>query len=341
MVKGLDGSRDPRAASWREQLPLLDVVDLLPDLERFPVRHQISNVGAPRWDDERGVEWTFSHDRMLFHGRDPKTGAEHGWWGTNGAVAPQPFDEMPLIDMTRGTLFAIDDQTQRQHELVRLPAGEWFVGKPTRALDRLFVQTNKRVLAYAPDRQAASPLAPPLLDWQLVLPEGDTRPVAVSVAELLDGWLVSLFHYAGPEFAGFESLVPHAQQVVHIGADGVATGVGERAIRDHEITLGGSPAVPQASWWLSPLLYTLGRWPASTLDTGLTRPPRLAALPEVPLFYPLAAVLMLISLALAAWWLRGAPVGAARRRLWLATCALIGLPAFFSLVCLEPRAPRR
>ncbi len=340
LVKGLEDSHDPRAASWREQLPFLDVVDLMPDLERFPVRHQISNVGSARWDETRGIEWTFSHDRMMFHGRDPKTGADHGWWGTTGVVAPQSFDEIPLSDMTPTSMFAIDDETQRQHELVRLAEGEWFVGMPVRALDRLLVQTNKRVLAYEPDRQAASPFAPPLLDWQLALPVGETRSVQVTVAELLDGWLVSLFYFAGPEFDGFKGLVPHWQQVVYVDDNG-ATVVGERRdIRGHTITLGGSPAIPQASWWVSPVLYTLGRWPNSVLDQGLTQPTRLAAVPDVPMFYPLAGALMLISLALGAWWLRGAHVGAGRRRIWLATCALIGLPAFFSLVCLEPRAPR-
>jgi hypothetical protein len=341
LARGLQDSRDPRAASWREQLPLLDVAGLMPDLERFPVRHQIGNVGMPRWDETRGIEWTFGHDRMLFHGREPTTGADRGWWGTTGVDSPQPFAEIPLAGMTRSTLFSIDAETQRQHELVRLPAGEWFVGMPTHALDRLLVLTNRSVLAYEPDRQARSPFAPPLLDWQLALPENGTRPVQVSIAELLDGWLVSFFVYAGPEFDGFEGLVPHWQQVVHVD-DGGATVVGERRdIRGHSITLGGSPAMPEASWWLSPVLCTLGRWPGSVLDRGLTRPPRLAAWPDVPMFPPLAGALMLLSLALGAWWLRGARVGAARRRLWLATCAVIGLPAFLSLVCLEPRAPRR
>jgi hypothetical protein len=278
---------------------------------------------------------------MMFRGRDPTTGSDRGWWGTTGTEAPQPFAEVPLTDMTARALFAIDDETQRQHELVRLPPGEWFTARPTRAFDRLFLVTNQRLLAYAPDRHATSSFAPPLLDWQIPLPGSQAQPVSIIVAELFDGWLVSLYYYAGAEFNGFEELVPHWQQVVFVDDKGATVVGGRRDVRGQQITLGGSPVVPEASWWLSPALYTLARIPHVVLDQGLTRPPRLAAAPNVRMFYPLAAGLMLVSLALGAWWLRAAPVSTGRRRLWLATCGLIGLPAFLSLICLEPRAPRR
>jgi len=342
VIKGLVGSRDPRAASWRQQLPLLDVAEVMPDIERFSVRHQVSNLGARWWDEKRNVEWTFSHDRMMFHGRDPKTGADHGWWGTAGAGTTQSFAQIPTFGVTANTLYAIDDTTQRQHELVRLPPGEWFVGRPVRALKRTLVLTNKRVLAYRSDWRTSSPDSPLLLDWQLATASDNEQPITVSVVELLDGWLVSLFHYPGPEFDGFERLAAPWQQVVYVGADGATKVVGERRdLGDVQIVLGGSIAVPKTSWWLSPLLYTLGRWPESVLDKGLTQPPKLAPLPEVRVFYPVAAALMLLSLALGYWWLRGASISAARRRLWLASCAVLSLPAFLSLTCLEPRTPRR
>ncbi len=36
-------------------------------------------------------------------------------------------------------------------------------------------------------------------------------------------------------------------------------------------------------------------------------------------------------------YMRNTRMAASRRRLWLVSCALLGLPAFLSLVCLEPR----
>ena len=336
IARGLEGSRDPRAAAWREQLPLLEVAGLPPDIERFPVRHQFGNVAQPWWDDTRNIKWTFSHDRMKFLGRDPRSGAARGWWGTRGIGAPEPFADVPASGMTRSILYTMDGESQRQHELVRLPAGEWFTGRPVHALYRVLLRTNRRLLAYRPDREALSPFAPPRLDWQLPLPEGEPAPM-VDIAELLDGWLVSVYYFDGREFDGFESLINPWQQVVYVDADGQATVVGERRnIRGHQVSLGDSVAVPVASWWVSPPLYALAHLP-DLLNTGLTQPPRFEPLPRVPLFYPLAVALMMLSLAAGYWWLRGTRADASRRGLWLVSCALLGMPAFLSLICLEPR----
>ncbi len=335
-LKGIDASRDPRAAAWREQLPLLPMAGIEPDLERFPVRHQIGNVAPPRWDDKRNIKWTFSHDRMQFLGRDARSGAVRGWWGTGGLGSAERFAHVPAYGMTPSILYAIDDDAQRQHELVRLPDGEWYTGRPVRALNRLLLLTNRRLLAYRLDRDAPSEFAPPTLDWQLSLATNEPTP-HVSIVELLDGWLVSLFYSDAREFDGFESLTDPWQQITFVAADGQSTVVAERrGIHDYHFSVTGSVMVPVASWWLSPPLYVLAHVP-DLLDTGLTQAPRLELLPGVPLFYPLALGLMLLSLAAGSWWLRGTRVSIARRRLWLASCATIGVPAFLSLMCLEPR----
>jgi len=337
LAKGLEHSRDPRVPAWLAQLPLLQVAGLSPDIERFPVRHQLGNLAPSWWDDERGIQWTFSHDRMQFHGRIPASGEERGWWGPGGLGVPGRFADVPAFGMTRDVLHAIDHKAQRQHELVRLPAGEWFVGRPVHALDRVLLLTNRRLLAYRPDRQALSAFAPPQLDWQVPLAEDELAPL-VDVFELLDGWLVSLFYFDAREFDGFASLAEPWQHVVHIDGEGRATLVGERrGIRGQQVSLGASVAVPAASWWVSPPLYALARLPGLLLESGLTQPPRLELLPRVRRFQQLALACQLVAL-LAGWlWLRGTPVSRSRRALWLASCAVLGLPAFLSLVCLEPR----
>lgn len=112
------------------------------------------------------------------------------------------------------------------------------------------------MLAYRRDRTALSQFAPPILDWQLPIAEGEFAPI-VDVAETLDGWLVSLFYFDTREYSGFESLVEPWQQVFYVDADGAATAVGERHnIRDHNATFGASETVPAASWWVSPI-----NWP--------------------------------------------------------------------------------
>ena len=336
LIKGLQQSKDSRAVAWREQLPLLEVAEATPDIERFPVRHQLGNVAQPWWDDKRNIKWTFSHDQMKFRGRALGGRTSPGWWGARGIDAREPFTDVPSSAMTRNILYAIDAESQSQHELVRLPAGEWFRGTPVNALSRVLIQTNKRLLAYRADPTALSPFAPPKLDWQLPLSQREHAPM-VLVAELLDGWLVSLYYFDEMEFDGFQFLTKPWQQVVYLDPEGQATVVGERRnIGDHQVSLGNSATVPVASWWVSPPLYALAHAP-DLLDTGLTQPPRFDPLPDVPPFYPLAIALMLVSLAAGYAWLRGTQVRSSRRRLWLVSCALIGIPAFLSLICLEPR----
>ena len=339
--KGLAHSTDPRAAAWREQLPLLEVGGLITDVDRFPVRHQLGNTGKPWWDETSGTEWTFSHDRMLYHGREPRTGEDRGWWGTDGAGDDAPYTQVPSVATTRDTLYAIDKENARQHVLLTLAPGEAFTGRPVRALDRTLVVTSRRVLAYVDDRAAASPFAAPRLDWEVALPEGRAHLVQVDVAALMDGWLVSLFFDPSREYGGFEAMFPPWQRVLFVDAGGTATDVGGReGVFDHRVSWGGAPLVPSASWWASPVLHLLARAPTVVLDLGLTRPPTLEPVPRVRAFVPLAAALMVLSLALGAWWLRGTRASPARRRVWLASCALLGLPALLSLLCLERRAAR-
>jgi hypothetical protein len=88
-------------------------------------------------------------------------------------------------------------------------------------------------------------------------------------------------------------------------------------------------------------LYVLARWPHAALDEGLTQPTRLAAWPAVQGFWAITVALAVLSLGLGAWWLRGVPMRASRRRLWLALCAGLGLPGLVSRVFLESRASRR
>ena len=344
MVLALEGSIDARAESWREQLPLMEPLRLYPGVHRFPLRHQLSNLNVPtQWYDEtRNIFWTFSHDRMLFHGRNPENGADHGWWGVNGTGDTTPFNEVPfaLHDgylMTRSALYAIDEDDNRPHELIRLAEGEQFVNTPERQFNRMFLLTNQRVLTYREDRNAVSAFAPPILDWQLPLPQGVAQLEFVDVAELLDGWLVSTLYGEGQRQIGFNQFHHYAvpsQQVVYLDDDR-----GVQLINQRAITRDFSP-LQQVDWWFSPLLHLLAEWPDSVLDKGLTWPLKADALPDAPVFYPVAIGLMLASFIVAMFWLRRVPMNTTRRYVWLVNCALLGVPALLALICLEPRRAR-
>lgn len=336
----LAGSNDPRAATWRAQLPEARLTGLIPDVERFPVRHQLGNVARPWWDGRRNVKWTFSHDAMMYHGRHPGTGASRGWWGKGGYASREPFTEVPIGSMTASSLHAVDRDTLHQRELVRLAGGEWFVGSPVRAQDRIFLLTNRRLLSYWWPRDTLPTRPAPRLDWALPIEDRGLRPMTVDVAELAGGSLVSFFYFDDWEYDGFEFLLRPWQRVLHVDGAGHASVVSERReIRDRQVNIGAHSSVPVVSWWVSPPLYLLAHVP-DLLDTGLTQPPRLELLPRQPALRVAALALMLASVVGAWIWLRRVHVTTARRRLWLATCALIGAPALLSLICLEPRTSR-
>lgn len=344
IVLGLAGSADPRAASWRAQLPLLEPMRIRPSLARFPVRQQLSNIRLPTgwYDKDRNVFWTFSHDAMLFVGRNPESGAAHGIFGRGGAGNNERFDSIPVVTesgdlMTAQALYGIDKDTQSVELRLALDAGEMFTSAPQRGFNRLVVLTNQRLLVLREDQRAAAWIKPLLPDWEAPLPHGPQHLESVALVELMDGWLLSFVYGDGMRqigFSQFQTVAEPSQEVLFVDADGQASRVGERRIN------ADFPALYRSSWWLSPPLDVLRMLPEATLDKGLTWPLELTPWPRVPALHIAALLLLLLSTATAWRWLRNSRVPAGRRRVWLASCALIGLPALISLVLLEPQEPQ-
>ncbi len=339
--EALAPSTDQRAAAWRAELPMARLTGLMPDIKRFPVRHQVGSVARPWWDGRRNVKWTFSHDAMMYHGRQPGTGVSRGWWGKAGFSSREPFAEMPVGTMTASSLHVISRDTLRQREVVRLPLGEWFTGSPARSGNRVFLLTNLRLHSYEWMRDTMRADMNPTLEWTLPLEDRGLLPMTVDIAEVSDGLLVSLFYFDDWEYDGFEFLLHPWQRVLHVDPSGHSTLVSERSdVRNRQVSIGAKSSVPVVSWWVSPPLYVLAHV-TDLLDTGLTQPPRFALLPREKALRVAALLLLLVSVAGAWVWLRQARVTRARRRVWLATCALLGVPALLSLMCLEPRGSSR
>lgn len=344
MALGLAQSEDPRAASWIEQLPLLEPVRIGPTLRRFPVRQQLSNLQLSTgwYDEERNIVWTFSHDGMLFIGRNPESGAERGVFGLGGVGDTTPFDAVPVLTdqgdlLTPGALYGLDREAQTVELRLALRDGEKFTAIPQREFNRILLLTNQRLMALREDQRAAAKTPPLIPDWELALPKGPQHFEFVSMAELMDGWLVSFVYGNGMRQIGFNKFNVVAQpwqQVRFVGADGRATVVGERQINTDY------PAMERSDWWLSPPLDVATALPEALLDKGLTWPMQVTPLPRVPSLYAAALLMLLLSTGTAWWWLRGTRVSRARRGVWFASCLLLGLPALLSLFLLEPREPR-
>lgn len=344
IVLGLENSKDPRATSWREQLPLLEPFRIGPYLKRFPLQQQLSNFQLPLgwYDDERNINWTFSHDRMLFVGRNPESGAARGTFGRNGAGDATAFDDVPVVTqegdlVTPHALYGLDQEAQIIALRFTLREGETFTALPERKFNRILLLTNQRLIAMRKDQRAAAAIKPLIPDWSVALPKGPQYLDGATVAELMDGWLVSFVYHNGMRQMGFSQYRTVAQpwqQVDFIDADGKAAVVGERRINmDY-------PILHNSDWWLSPPLDVFSAVPEASLHKGFTWPMTFRVLPSLPILYFAALGLLLVSVIGACWWLRGTRVTRARRNVWLASCALLGLPALLSLVLLEPREPQ-
>ncbi|MGA7296170.1 MAG: hypothetical protein WBW92_01500 [Rhodanobacteraceae bacterium] len=341
---GLKTSKDPRAASWREQLPLLDPVRIGPDLRRFPVRQSMSNLQLPTgwYDEKRNIKWTFSHDDMLFHGRNPESGAPKGEFGLGGAGEHTPFKAVPVVSksgdmLTRDALYGLDKEAQTLTLRLTLRHGEQFTNTPQREFNRVLLLTNQRLIALREDERAAATIKPLIQDWDIALPKGPQHLDGAAVAQLMDGWLVSFVYDNGMRQIGFSQFnvaVNPWQQVDFIDAAGKASVVGERRIKPDY------PAMHGSDWWLSPPLDVLTTVPEASLNKGLTWPMPFKLLPHARVLYFAALGMLLLSIALAWWWLRGTRASRSRRVVWLASCALLGLPALLSLFVLEPRESR-
>ncbi|MEZ5439530.1 MAG: hypothetical protein R3F12_14405 [Lysobacteraceae bacterium] len=338
---GLEASADPRASSWREQLPLLEPVRIGPYLSRFPTRQMLSNLQLPSswFDDERNVSWTFSHDAMLFVGRNPQSGSAKGRFGVHGEGDGTPFNDVPVVTnngdvVTPGTLFGLDRDAQSLTQRLILQEGERFTSVPQREFGRLLLLTNQRLIALREDERAAATIKPLLPDWEVALPRGPQHLGFATMVELMDGWLVSFVYDNGMRQIGFnqyKEVVQPWQQVLFVDADGNVDVVGERDINPD------FPDVHRSDWWLSPPLDVLATVPEASLDKGFNWPLPLRLSPQVNSLYLAAALVLALSTAVAWWWLRRARLSATRRGVWLASCALMGLPALLSLFLLEPR----
>lgn len=343
-------STDARAPGWARQLAKTDAAagstaepgSEFTRLREYPVRHQAFQRRPVQWqDDKRHIEWTFSHDDMLFHGHDTRSGQASGRWGAGGAQDATPFPAVPLVVgkrflLTADRFYAIDLAAQTSAEVLRLPDGEAFVAPPIAAPDhngetQLIVASSGGLRIYPlVQGKAAAPrlhLQVPGLPFTrpMYTSEGAGSLSQLEYVRLDDGWLVAL------TFGAFYNGDEIRQLLVHATPDGRTEVLVNRPISSDFALL-----YENVGWWLSPLQYAVRELPRR-LGEGRQLPPEL--LPARPREVVAAALaLHVAALLLALWWLRGTTLPAGRRALWLAMVGLGGLPAALSLLLLERRA---
>ncbi|TWI03707.1 hypothetical protein IP90_01522 [Luteimonas cucumeris] len=329
LLLGIENSRDPEAALWREQVALSDVYTTYP-LRNLPVRNSMTNLSPLELgDDENNLWMVFSHDRERFVTRGLRDQRRIGEMGVGEEQAAFPAPTMPYgatYLYNAHAAYQYDSEQQRMFERFRLPAGEVMASPPEPAGDNIVVLSDRAAYFY-PGREAMNglDLLRPVMRVAMPGPVGNLS--RVDVIELLDGYLVS-YTYTWGVWSG--ELQNPFQQVLRVAGNGHAREVARRAL---SIDL---PSIyTNRNTWLSPVLRVIC---LGAQDLFAAKDPLRAKPEPVPSqVLWLAGACSLLAL-LGAVWLTGRQVHSPRGRwTWVVLCGIVGLPALASLWLLYPR----
>lgn len=332
LLLGIENSRDPEAALWREQIALSDVYTRYP-LRNLPVQGSLTNLSPLEFaDGDNNMLLVYSHDRARFVTRGLRDQRRIGEMGVGEEQAAFPAPTMPYGPTylyNAHAVYQYDSDQRRMFERIRLPQGEVIAGPPEPAGDNILMLSNRAAYFY-PGREAMSglDLLQPLM--RVAMPSAVGTLSRVDVVELLDGYLVS-YAYTWGVWSG--ELQRPFQQVLRVDGEGRAREVARRAIA---IDL---PSIyTNRNTWLSPVLRALclGAQDLFAANDPLRAKPE--PMPAQILW--LAGVCCLLSL-LGAVWLSGRQVHSPRGRWgWVLLCGVVGLPALASLWLLYPMRER-
>ncbi len=330
LLLGIEHSRNPDAALWREQIALSDVYTHYP-LRNLPRRSEMTNLAPMEFTDgERNITWVFKHDSMRFVGYgtlDKRPRGELGVGVDNQRAFPaptQPFAADYLYNAHAA--YQYDNGQGRFHERIRLPQGEVMASPPQPAGDNLLVLSDRAAYFY-PGREAMNglELLQPLMRVPMPGKVGNLR--RMDVVELLDGYLVSFTYTWGV----WSSELQHPfQQVLRVDGNGRARIVARRDIGKDLPT-----AYTARIWWLSPVLRTLclGAQDLYAAPDPLRAPPQ----PMPRSMWWLALICCVTSLLGAIWLSARLQLSPRNRWLWVAMCGVIGLPALVALWLMVPK----
>lgn len=329
LLLGVENSRDPEAALWREQIALSDVYTTYP-LRNLPEQGTLTNLSPLELgDDENNLWMVYSHDRHRFVTRGLRDQRPRGEMGVGEAQAAFPAPTMPIGKtylFNAHAAYQYDSEQQRMFERIRLPQGEVMASPPEPTGDNILVLSDRAAYFY-PGREAMSglDLLQPLMRVPMPGPVGNLS--RMDVVELLDGYLVS-YTYTWGAWSG--ELQHPFQQVLRVDGKGQAREVARRAI-----ALDLPTAYTNRNTWLSPVLRAIC---LGAQDLFAAKDPLRAKPEPVPAqVLWLAGICCLLSLVGAAWLSAKQMHSPRGRWAWVALCGVVGLPALASLWLLYPR----
>jgi hypothetical protein len=349
LAAGLHASGDRRAREWLQAIALQKSASVRWSIDSYPVRQQAGNRENPQWVDAKAhTMWTFSHDRMLYEGRDLYTGREKGIIGLHGSGDATAFPAVPLprsdtvhiaprdrpVIVLPHAAYEFDATSGSLQQLLALPTSETLAGEPAVQGAELFALTNARLIAF----EKAAPGVALSEKYSIALPGPFTDLERIDTVLLDDGRLVSFSFGSNMNEGSGEA----AQVLLHVDSKGLLTQVARRALT-HDFPL----LFEHHQWWVSPLVYSALALPSAlfdegrVLDAGQVRNDAALRRPR-PLQAWIAALFSSIAAALLAWgWLHRTGVSPRRKAAWIAASLALGPPCALGLMILQPRPPPR
>jgi hypothetical protein len=335
---GLVAVKDPRAGGWGAGLNGNNSASLGPGQRQYAVRDMVSTRGSVRLVDGQQNNWTFSHDRMMYIGRN-RHGRSAGWFGAGGKDDATPFDSQPVaLRDNRGQnylanahdVYALEPGGLKLRHVLHAEGAEQLGAGIAVLGPRTALLTNRRVVMLQDGGGQLAPLA----TIPLPVPFGDLD--RIEVGQVADGTLVS---FIGGQ-RRLDGVIPAPQVMVLVDAAGQVRELGRREVA-HDFPV----LFEHKDWWVSPVLHAVVSLPGILIDKGVV--PDHGASRWAPLLLPRPALvwtatiaLALASCLLAAWWTDRARLAPRARLAWCLASLLLGVPALLSLMVLQPRAAR-
>lgn len=339
--KIIANSDSPIAQSLARQLPLAQFEYTWLLTKDQTVKGQIFNADRSysMWTSEMD-SWVFSHDEMVFKGRnflnDKLVGylTNQGFVDSLDKVTPQSrFEFVPNIIndqliYTQNKLFKVDFELQTITKLFQTSADEKLLGKPVNVFDLSILRTNKALLLF--DKTDAMTADKPIAPLHRVeYPIAPENRVTVKISQMTDGYLVMFTsdHFYGFERGGSELIyVEHEGQISSIAKIDFDQYHFPRLLTEQFFTL--SPVVANV------IDFTLGR----LLTTPKTAPESMKYFWQRD--YPSSIWLFCLGLAVFSALVtfaavRNLPMSGSNRLLWIALSAIGGLPALIAFFVLN------
>ncbi|NQZ09349.1 MAG: hypothetical protein HRT35_19505 [Algicola sp.] len=173
--------------------------------------------------------WLFSHDQMLFVGRDQQSGKVSGLLGVSGFtenpnfVKPEPFQAVPVMAgnqfiSVKNQLFRIDFEQQKLILLHTLTVDEYYITPANMMFDTVVMASNQTVYLFdAIDFMATD--IPLNAKHTIKHPIDAALSLNISMTEVKNGYLL---RYTSPHYLGFNQpgaslgFIPHEGQAKYL-----------------------------------------------------------------------------------------------------------------------------